>query len=193
MQDTNTVPDPVRPYDGSAHIDSIPDRGSAVSWSAILAGAAGAAALSLILLLLGTGLGFSVVSPWAMEGAGATAVGFGMILWLTCTQLAASGLGGYLAGRLRTKWPAVQTDEVFFRDTAHGFLSWAVASLVTAAVLGSAVGAIVGGTDSTVALTADEAREASAYTALWLFITLLIGAFSASVMAVFGGRQRDAQ
>lgn len=118
---------------------------SAVSWGAILAGAAGAAALSLILLILGTGLGASSVSPWSGEGVTATTFGVSTILWLTFTQLAASGMGGYLAGRLRTRWAALHTDEVYFRDTAHGFLAWAVATLVTAALLTSAVTSIVSG------------------------------------------------
>ncbi len=118
--------------------------GSGVSWGAILAGAAGAAALSLILLILGTGLGLSSVSPWVNRGVGATALGISTVAWLTFTQLSASGMGGYLAGRLRTKWASVQSDEVYFRDTAHGFLAWAVATLVTAAVLTSAIGSIVG-------------------------------------------------
>ena len=118
--------------------------GSAVSWSAIFAGAVAAAALSLILLILGTGLGLSSVSPWASAGIGATAFGVSTILWLSVTQFIASGMGGYLAGRLRTKHVSVHTDEVYFRDTAHGFLAWAVASLLTASVLASAVGGIVG-------------------------------------------------
>ena len=63
---------------------------------------------------------------------------------LTFTQLAASGMGGYLAGRLRTKWAGIHTDEVYFRDTAHGFLAWAVATLLTATLLTSAVGSILG-------------------------------------------------
>lgn len=117
---------------------------SGVSWGAIFAGAAGAASLSLILLLLGTGLGMSSISPWASQGASATAVGVAAILWLTFTQIAASGMGGYLAGRLRTKWAGVHTDEVYFRDTAHGFLAWAVATLLTAALLSSVVGSILG-------------------------------------------------
>ena len=119
--------------------------GSAVSWGAILAGAAAAAALSLILLILGTGLGLSAMSPWAQAGATAATLGVSTIVWITLTQLLASGMGGYLAGRLRTKWVAVHTDEVFFRDTAHGFLAWAVASLATAALLTSVIGGIVGG------------------------------------------------
>ena len=292
---------------------------SAVSWAAVVAGAATAAALSLILLILGTGLGLSSVSPWAQAGVSAATFGVSTVLWLTFTQVAASGLGGYIAGRLRTRWTAVHTDEVYFRDTAHGFLAWAVASLATAALLGSVVGSIVGGgvqagaavaggaasaataaaakgvtaegandgmayfmdslyrkdmgtatpaaAGSSVAAmpgamdagaasaaestrifmnslrtgplpaedlryvaqmvaqrtglsqadaekrvgdtytrmqtkmreaevaareAADKARKASAYAALWLFVTLLIGAFVASYCATMGGRQRDA-
>jgi hypothetical protein len=295
--------------------DAAAPRG-AVSWGAVFAGAAAAGALSLILLLLGTGLGLSSVSPWATEGIDASTFGVSSILWITFMQLAASALGGYLAGRLRTKWVAVHTDEVYFRDTAHGFLAWAVATLGTAALLTSVVGSIVSGgvqagatvagTATTTAMggaaaigsasteqgagdesiryfvdslfrpdaaaggradrvderpeqtatalgevarifangvrtgalpdddvryvgqvvaertditqqeaerrvrdvfarvqttldeaetaareAADAAREASAYAALWLFISLLIGAFVASWMATFGGRQRD--
>ena len=274
---------------------------SAVSWAAIVAGAAGAAALSLILLILGVGLGLSSVSPWSGQGASASTFGISTIVWLAFTQLAAAGLGGYLAGRLRVRWAGVDTDEVYFRDTAHGFLAWALATLVTAAMLTSAIGGIVNGAASTAAnavpaLTAtaksdggfadqgyfvdglfrknleapvpdaasqeeiasstaevgrilasamvkgqlpaddakyvgqlvaqrtglpqadaekrvtkvfarvqasakefeaatrsaaDRARKASAYSALWLFVSLLMGAFIASLAATFGGRQRD--
>lgn len=290
---------------------------SAVSWAAVFAGAVAAAALSLILLILGTGLGLSAVSPWAPSGISAGTFGVSAIAWITLTQLLASGMGGYLAGRLRSKWVSVHNDEVYFRDTVHGFLAWAVASLVTAAVLASATGAIVSGgvqTGAAVAGTAvtgaaaataigadraglsasdagdyfidslfrkdtasvssgtqtvpasmdasanapaeasriflnsiragtlppedvryvaqmvaqrtgltpaeaekrvnekftrmqtrlrdaetatreaaDKARKASAYTALWVFISLLIGAFVASLAATWGGRQRDLQ
>lgn len=117
---------------------------SAVSWGAIVAGAAGAAALSLILLILGVGLGLSSVSPWTGQGVAPSTLGVSTILWITFTQLAASAMGGYLAGRLRTRWISTHTDEVYFRDTAHGFLAWAVATLLTAATLTSAIGAVVG-------------------------------------------------
>ena len=135
---------------------------SAVSWGAVFAGAAGAAALSLILLILGVGLGLSSVSPFAGSGASATTFGVSTIAWLTFTQLAASGLGGYLAGRLRTRWAATHTDEVYFRDTAHGFLAWAIATLVTAAMLTSAMGAIVGTGASAVGSVAGGAATAAA-------------------------------
>lgn len=302
-----------------AAADQLQTGPSAVSWGAVLAGAAAAAALSLILLILGTGLGLSSVSPWTQSGISAATFGVTAILWVTFTQIIASGMGGYLAGRLRTKWVSVHTDEVYFRDTAHGFLSWAIASLATAALLVSVIGSIVSGgvqagasvaggaasttiaavsarstdvsnnatesgsmayfidtlfrkdvmggaampspaqdggasapTASSVAemgrifltavrtgsippddlryagqtvaqrtglsqadaekrvsatftrvqtaardaevatkTAADKARKASAYAALWLFISLLVGAFAASLAATYGGRQRD--
>lgn len=137
--------------------------GSGVSWGAILAGGVGAAALSLILLILGTGLGLSSVSPWTDRGVSATTIGISTILWLTFTQLAASGMGGYLAGRLRTRWAGLHTDEVYFRDTAHGFLAWGVATLATAALLTSTVGAIVsGGAQAGASLAGGAASAATA-------------------------------
>ena len=149
------------------------EHGSAVSWGAIIAGAAAAAALSLILLILGTGLGLSSVSPWANDGIGAKTFGVSTIVWVTVTQLLASGMGGYLAGRLRTKWVAAQADEVYFRDSAHGFLAWAVATLTTAVLLTSVIGsivsngmqagaAVVGGAaaSTAIAATAGEAKNA---------------------------------
>ncbi|MCH4902379.1 MULTISPECIES: hypothetical protein [unclassified Pseudomonas] len=118
---------------------------SGVSWGAIFAGAAAAAALSLILVLLGFGLGFSAVSPWAGEGVSAKGLGISTIIWLAATQIIASGLGGYIAGRLRVKWANMHGDEVYFRDTAHGFLSWCVATLVTATLVVGSVSSIVSG------------------------------------------------
>ena len=290
---------------------------SAVSWGAIAAGAAASASLSLILLILGGGLGLSSVSPWSREGVSAASFGVSAIVWLILTQLLASAMGGYLAGRLRTKWMDTQTDEIYFRDTAHGFLAWAVASLATAVLLTSVIGSIlsgglqagatvVGGVANTAPVaasgkmasedggplayfvdslfrrdgsaeaassngakrpaeasertiakealevgrifmnvsrydplppedvryvsklvaqrtgisqqdaekrvtgiyvraqaklhdaevsakeTADKARKASAYAALWIFVSLLGGAFVASLTATYGGRQRDA-
>jgi hypothetical protein len=112
----------------------------AVSWGAILAGAAGAAALSLVLFLLGTGLGLAAVSPWSGDGISGTTAGVSTIVWVTVVQLLASAIGGYLAGRLRTRWVTVHTNEVFFRDTAHGFIAWAVSTLLMATLLSSAAG-----------------------------------------------------
>lgn len=118
-------------------------RVSAVSWPAIFVGAAAACALSLVLVILGFGLGLSSISPWQGAGASAKALSVGAIAWISFTQLAASSVGGYLAGRLRVKWAGLHTDEVYFRDTAHGFMAWAVASLMTAAFLSTAVGTLL--------------------------------------------------
>jgi len=152
------------PINEEAHVGHPPASTvpSAVSWTAILAGATGAAALSLILLILGVGLGLSSVSPFAGNGVSATTFGVSTIAWLTFTQLAASGAGGYLAGRLRTRWAATHTDEVYFRDTAHGFLAWAIATLVTAAMLTSAIGSIVGTGASAIGSVAGGATTAAA-------------------------------
>jgi hypothetical protein len=121
---------------------------SSVSWAAVIGGAFVAAALSLILLALGTGLGFSSVSPWSNVGASATTIGMAAVVWLILMQIISSSMGGYLAGRLRTKWANIHTDEVYFRDTAHGFLAWAVALVITAAFLASAATSMVGDTVS---------------------------------------------
>ena len=119
---------------------------SGVSWGAVIAGAAGAAVLSLLLFILGFGLGLSSLSPWRNEGAEGSTFGWVAVAWVAFTQIAASALGGYLAGRLRVKWTQVHSDEVYFRDTAHGFLTWAIASLLTAAIFSSATTAIATGT-----------------------------------------------
>jgi hypothetical protein len=256
---------------------------SGVSWAAVIAGAFVAAAMSLALLALGTGIGLSAVSPWANAGASAARIGRTAIGWIVLMQLIASSVGGYLAGRLRTRWVNIHTHEVYFRDTAHGFLVWAVGLVITAAFLTSAATSMVGGaaragmtgadrpesaqlrdglgsngylidrllrttapssdkdnaavrgeiglifanglregslppadrsylahlvTAKTGASesdaekrvddafaeaqqTADRARKAVAHSMYWTFLALLVGAFSASVAATIGGKERD--
>jgi hypothetical protein len=124
---------------------------SGVSWAAVIGGGFVTAALSLILLALGTGLGLSSVSPWSNVGVSASTIGTAAILWLILMQIISSSMGGYLAGRLRTKWANIHTDEVYFRDTAHGFLAWAVALVITAAFLAAAAASMVGATASSAA------------------------------------------
>lgn len=247
---------------------------SGVTWSAALAGAAVTAALGLILLALGTGLGLSSVSLWSTTGISASAIGTGAILWLIGMQFMSSSMGGYIAGRLRTKWTAIHNDEVYFRDTAHGFLAWSVSLVLTAAFLATAAAALMGAPDSRnmsdgkipgtasgyfvdelfrssapkqdvasrpiaeaevifahslrtgdlstqdqqylgslvsastglsqadadkrviqvfgdAKQAAETLRKATAHSLLWLFVALLIGAFSSSFAATIGGRQRD--
>ena len=118
---------------------------SGATWSAVIAGAVVTAALYLILLTLGAGLGLSSVSVWSNVGASASTIGAASIVWFIFAEIISSSMGGYLAGRLRTKWSVIHGDEVYFRDTAHGFLSWSAALVVTAAVLGTAAIAAIGG------------------------------------------------
>jgi hypothetical protein len=117
---------------------------TAVSWGPIIAGAFAASTLTFILMLLGSGLGLTMVSPWSGSGASLTTFAVSGAIWLVVVQWLSSGVGGYLAGRLRTKWVGIHTDEVYFRDTAHGFLAWALATLLVVGVLGSALSAAIG-------------------------------------------------
>lgn len=116
-----------------------------INWAAVAAGTFANAALTLLLLAFGAGMGFSAISPWSNSGVSITTFSIGSGLWLIVMAMLASTVGGYIAGRLRSRWSGLHTDEVFFRDTAHGFLSWACAAVLSAAVLGAAATAIVSG------------------------------------------------
>jgi hypothetical protein len=115
-----------------------------VSWAAIVGGTFVFASISTILLTLGTGLGFTAISPWSNLNNSAATVTKAAIAWFVVSQIIASALGGYLAGRLRTKWVDVHTDEVYFRDTAHGLITWALGLVLTVAVLGSVAAYLAG-------------------------------------------------
>ena len=169
---------------------------SAVEWAAIAGGALAAIGLSIILFTLGSGLGLAVARPWSFSAPSPTTFGVAAAIGLIVTQWLASALGGYLTGRLRTKWVGIRTDEIFFRDTAHGFLAWALATVLMAAlfsVLGTAtVAATSGGADVTVtAEAAEQARKAAASFSLFTSVSFLIGAFIASVAGALGGLHRD--
>jgi hypothetical protein len=139
---------------------------SAVSWAAIFVGAVAAIAATSILLVLGTGLGLTMISPWYGMGASAATVGVWAVIWVVIVQWLSSGLGGYLTGRLRTKWVRLHTDEVFFRDTAHGFLAWSLATVVGVLIFASATASGLGGVargtaDITAAAASGPARSAA--------------------------------
>jgi hypothetical protein len=125
--------------------DVLPEESSrsSVSWGAILAGGIASAAFTLFLVELVAGLGLVMVSPWSNQGASASTLSIAGGIGLILMAVMASALGGYIAGRLRTRWVGIKTDEVYFRDTAHGFLAWAVGTIILATVLASAAGTIV--------------------------------------------------
>jgi hypothetical protein len=107
---------------------------SAASWPSIIAGAFVAAASTVILVALGSGIGFASISPWPGRGASLTSFAVTTAIWLIVTQWVSAALGGYITGRLRTRWMGTHPHEVFFRDTAHGFITWAVATILVVAV-----------------------------------------------------------
>jgi hypothetical protein len=132
-----------------------------VSWAAVLAGAAASCALTLVLLTFGMGMGFSVVSPWGNSGVSATTFKIGTGLYFVVMAMISSSVGGYLAGRLRTKWVGIQSTEVLFRDTAHGFLAWPVASVLGAVLLASPASSLIGGTLSGATQVAANSAQSS--------------------------------
>jgi len=130
------------------------------SWPAIAAGAVAAAALTLVLVALGAGLGLSSISPWSDSGVSASTFEIGTGIYLVVVAVISSAIGGYLAGRLRTKWVGLHSNEVFFRDTAHGFLAWAFATLICATTLASATSYLANGAAAGVAGASAQAGRA---------------------------------
>jgi hypothetical protein len=125
---------------------------SGVSWPAIAAGAVATAALTLLLVAFGAGIGLSAISPWTGSGVSATTFKIGTGIYFVVVAVMASSIGGYLAARLRTKWTGLHNNEVFFRDTAHGLLTWAFATLLSAGLLGTVTTHLVGGGAATAAV-----------------------------------------
>lgn len=132
---------------------------SAVSWAAIFAGVVVALATVFVLLALGAGLGLTTISPWGNSGVSATTFSIMTAIGLIVVQWISSGLGGFVAGRLRTKWANVHTHEIFFRDTAHGLVTWALSTLVGIVLLTSAASSVVGGATRAVSTIAGGAAQ----------------------------------
>jgi len=116
-----------------------------ISWAAVAAGAIVSCALTFVVLAFGVGLGLSVVSPWGGAGVSATTFKIGTGLFLVVIAMLSSSIGGYIAGRLRSRWIGVHGDEVYFRDTAHGFVAWALATVLGAVLLASPATTLLGG------------------------------------------------
>ena len=135
------------------------DAPSGVSWPAVAAGAVAAAALTLLLVAFGVGIGFSSVSPWSDTGVSASTFEVGTGIYLIIVAVMSSAVGGYLAGRLRTKWVGIHTNEVFFRDTAHGFLAWGFATLLSATILTASTAYLANGVSAGAGALAQSARS----------------------------------
>jgi hypothetical protein len=127
------------------------ESGSGVSWASIAAGGVVAAAVSLALLALGAGLGLSSISPWADSGVSGSTFKTASGIYLVLVAIMSSAIGGYLASRLRTKWNDLDNNEVFFRDTAHGLIAWAFATILSATTLAAVTAHVVGGVTTSLA------------------------------------------
>jgi hypothetical protein len=166
---------------------------SGISWGAVIGGAFVIAALSLIMLALGAGFGLSAVSPWSNVGASASTAGSVAIVWLILTQIIASAMGGYLTGRLRTKWHSVHNDEVHFRDTANGFLAWAVAVVITVAFLASAAATMAGNAGSETSRGRTDAPPGTAMDANAYFVDRLFRSNPSSTSGIDSSTRAEAK
>ncbi|HET7021177.1 MAG TPA: hypothetical protein VFI58_10720 [Xanthobacteraceae bacterium] len=166
-----TMTDNLRP---DMRAGAVEENRSAVSWAAIAAGGVATAALTLLLLAFGAGMGFSAISPWSNSGISGETFKIAAGIYLIVVAMLASTIGGYVAGRLRTKWVGVHSDEVAFRDTAHGFLAWAFAAVLGSALLGGAATYLVGGAAQGVAQGVSQGASQSPGGANEYFVDLLL-------------------
>jgi hypothetical protein len=124
------IEQPYRPDPPGTALADVPAGPIYLHWNPVLAGAIVAAALSFVLLSFGSAIGLSVMSPSSTWRDTSSALALLGGLWLLLTALASFGLGGYLAGRLRTPWSVAVPDEVEFRDGLHGLLVWGLAIII---------------------------------------------------------------
>ncbi len=166
---------------------------SAMAWPAIFAGAATAIATWLTLFTLGAGLGMAQTAGWPGGQMATTEFRIAVGLWLITTHWLSFALGGYVAGRMRVRWASLHGDEVFFRDTVHGMLTWATSTVVVAgiAVLATAAAPHTVQPHTGSAIDPELLQKAAAAWAIFSAIAMLSGAFVASVAAVIGGKLRD--
>jgi hypothetical protein len=118
-------------------------------------------------------MGFSAVSPWPNSGVSATTFHIATGVYLIVVAMLSSTIGGYIAGRLRTKWTGLHGEEVLFRDTVHGFLAWAAATVFGAAALASAATFIVGGATAGASQGAGQTAQSGAAAPTGYFVDML--------------------
>jgi hypothetical protein len=135
---------------------------SAISWAAIFAGTAVALSISLVLVVLGSGLGLASLTPSARSLASPGSLAALATVWVVVVLWLSAAFGGYVTGRLRTRWVGTHTHEVFFRDTAHGLVTWAVATAIVALVAGSATSSMLSGGIHDATTTASGAAQGAA-------------------------------
>ena len=139
-------------------VDATSEKTGYISWGAAIAGALIASALSFVLLTFGSAVGLSLVSPWTSTASSAKWAGALAVFWIVAQQIGSFLAGGYVAGRMRTRWHEAKPDETEFRDGLHGVLVWAIGAIIGAMLAASVASSVV----STAASAVGKAAETAA-------------------------------
>src|SRR5688572_24104035 len=137
--------------------DTVTDKPGYVSWGAAIAGALFASALSFVLLTFGSAIGLSLVSPWTSTASSAKWTGAVAVFWIVAQQIGSFLAGGYIAGRMRSRWQEAKPDEIEFRDGAHGALVWAIGTIIGAMLAASVASSAISTATSAVGRVAGAA------------------------------------
>src|SRR5688572_5428589 len=141
--------------------DTVTDKPGYVSWGAAITGALFASALSFVLLTFGSAVGLSMVSPWTSTASSAKWAGALAVFWIVAQQIGSFLAGGYIAGRLRSRWAEAKPDEIEFRDGIHGALVWAIGTIIGAMLAASVASSVVSTATSAVGQAAGAAASQS--------------------------------
>ncbi|WP_417408194.1 hypothetical protein [Hoeflea sp.] len=177
------------------HSDNLPNGQSYLEWGAVWGGSVIAIATSTVLGQFGGSAGLALGEPVLANGEPSWQV-IVASLWLFLTALASSAGGGYIAGRMRSRWGDVAKSEVEFRDGVHGLSVWAVSTVAVAAVaaLGAALAGIGVNTGTVEEIPANVAEYTQTLTVVYGFAAgaaAALGAGAAWWFASLGGSHRD--
>ena len=168
---------------------------SYLEWGGIFGGGVIACAISVVLLQFGASAGLALGSPTLANGGASWNV-LVAGLWVVIVATASSAAGGYVAGRMRTRWEDSDESESEFRDGIHGIAVWALATLGAAlfiALIGSnGAAAVVNPADAQ--LNETTARLSANIAAIFSFATAAgsaLGAAAAWFAATTGGQHRN--
>jgi hypothetical protein len=104
-----------------------------IEWGPAIAGALTAAAIGFVLVTFGAAIGLAVASTAPTWRDSSATLQLLSGLYLLLVAILAFGVGGYLAGRMRTRLNG-SSDEIEFRDGTLGLVVWAIAVILTALI-----------------------------------------------------------
>jgi hypothetical protein len=151
-----------------------------VEWGAVFAGALAAAAIAFVLYSFGSTIGLSLVSPWPNSGLPAKVVAALAVFWAMASQIGSFLAGGYVAGRMRSRWSDAPPHEAEFRDGVHGLLVWALGVVIGAGLLIATANSLVRSGTELGARVAGGAASAASADPLGYYADVLLRQRSAS-------------